>query len=247
MGSKIRLDLLMMELKLAPSRERAQSLIMAGKVLVDDHPVTKPGQSVSIKSLIRLRGEEHPYVSRAGVKLENALTHFNLKVLDRVALDIGSSTGGFTQVLLLRGARQVFSVDVGHNQMDWSIRNDPRVSLQEGVNARYLEFEQIGTQVGVIVMDVSFISQTKILPALIQFSTLDTDWVTLVKPQFEVGPDRVGKGGIVREEKDRLDAVAAVTTYAESIGLKRLGLVESSLKGTDGNQEYLAHWKRIKE
>lgn len=240
---KKRIDLLLVERGLAPTRERAQSLILAGKVLVDDHPVTKPGHSISEEAPIRVKGEDHPYVSRGGLKLAAALDTFGVSVQDRVALDIGASTGGFTHVLLLRGVSQVFAVDVGHNQLDWSIRNDPRVVVHEKINARHMEFGLIGRQVDLIVVDVSFISLTMILPAALSFAHPETDWITLIKPQFEVGKDKVGKGGIVTSEEDRQEAVERLVRFGETLGLRHLGLIESPIKGTQGNKEFLAHWK----
>jgi 23S rRNA (cytidine1920-2'-O)/16S rRNA (cytidine1409-2'-O)-methyltransferase len=240
---KKRVDLLLVERGLAPTRERAQGLILAGQVLVDDAPVTKPGQSIAADAQIRVRGEDHPYVSRGGVKLAAALDAFGVEVRDRVGLDIGASTGGFTNVLLLRGARQVFAVDVGHNQLDWSIRNDPRVVVHEKVNARHMELGLIGRQVDLIVVDVSFISLDKILPAALAFAHAETDWITLIKPQFEVGKEKVGKGGIVTSDDDRQEAVERLARFGETLGLRRLGLIESPITGTQGNKEFLAHWK----
>lgn len=242
MGRK-RLDVVLVERGLAPTRERAQGLILAGKVLVDDQPLTKPGHGVAEQAVIRVRGEEHPYVSRGGIKLAAALDAFGIGVSGRVGFDIGASTGGFTHVLLLRGASEVIAIDVGHSQLDWSIRRDPRVRVLEKVNARYLAFEQLGRRADLIVVDVSFISLDKILPPLIAFAGPETDWITLIKPQFEVGKGKVGKGGIVESEEDRLDAVERLRVFGESLGLGRLGLIESPITGTQGNKEYLAHWK----
>jgi 23S rRNA (cytidine1920-2'-O)/16S rRNA (cytidine1409-2'-O)-methyltransferase len=236
--------LLLVERALAPTRERAQALVLSGNVLVDDVPVTKPGQSVAEDVGIRVRGEDHPYVSRGGVKLAAALDAFGVLVEGRVGLDVGASTGGFTQVLLLRGASRVFAVDVGHNQLDWKIRQDPRVVVHEKVNARAMDFELIGQQVDLIVIDVSFISLDKILPGLLPFAHAETDWITLIKPQFEVGREAVGKGGIVTTQEAKQAAVARLTTFAESRGLVRRGLIESPIKGTQGNQEFLAHWRQ---
>lgn len=244
---KIRIDQFLVELGLAPSRERAQSLILAGKVLVEDRPVEKPGQTVSEQAQVRVRGEDHPFVSRGGLKLEAALDHFQVSVAQKVALDVGASTGGFTHVLLLRGATRVYAVDVGHNQMDWKVRQDSRVTLLEKVNARYLQFDQIGQKVDVIVIDVSFISLEKILPALLVFSTPETDWITLIKPQFEVGKEKVGKGGIVTSDRDREEVIERLTVRGESLGLARLGLIDSPITGTQGNKEFLAHWRQRPE
>ncbi len=229
---------------MAPTRQRAQGLIMSGNVLVGDVPVTKPGHPVAEEAIIRVRGEEHPYVSRAALKLVAGLDHFGVSVEGRLALDVGASTGGFTQVLLQRGAARVFAIDVGHNQMDWQIRKDPRVTLFEKTNARSLEFSLLATKVDIIVVDVSFISLVKILPALVQFSNgSETDWVTLIKPQFEVGREKVGKGGIVTSDADRQEVVARITEFARTLGLERRGLIDSPIAGTDGNREFLAWWK----
>ena len=177
------------------------------------------------------------------MKLKRAIDDFQVRVSNRVAMDIGASTGGFTQVLLLEGASQVFAIDVGHNQMDWKIRTDPRVKVFEKLNARELRFEQIGEKVGIIVVDVSFISLEKVFPPLLQFATEETDWITLIKPQFEVGREKVGKGGIVTSETDRLEAVERLRIFGETLGLKRMNLIESPITGTDGNKEFLALWK----
>jgi 23S rRNA (cytidine1920-2'-O)/16S rRNA (cytidine1409-2'-O)-methyltransferase len=244
---KKRIDLLLVEKGLAPTRERAQGLIIAGQVLVEDQPVTKPGHAVAEDARIRVKGEDHPYVSRGGIKLAAALDTFKVSVADRTALDIGASTGGFTHVLLLRGVRQVFAVDVGHNQMDWLIRKDPRVVVHEKVNARHMGFELIGRKVDLIVVDVSFISLEKIFPAAQAFAHPETDWITLIKPQFEVGKEKVGKGGIVSSEEDRQEVVARLLRFGETLGLERLGLIESPITGTQGNKEFLAHWKQQPE
>ncbi len=241
---KKRLDITLLERGLVQTREKAQGLILAGQVLLEDTPVTKSGHLVSEHSAIRIRGEQSIYVSRGGIKLERALDLFNIQLQDKVALDIGASTGGFTQVLLLRGARQVFAVDVGHSQLDWLLRKDKRVVVLEKVNARYLEFSQIGQKIDIITIDVSFISLEKIMPALMKFAHDRTDWVTLIKPQFEVGKSKVGKGGIVRSENDQNDAVLKIQEFCKTLGLGRQNLIESPITGTKGNKEFLAHWKK---
>jgi 23S rRNA (cytidine1920-2'-O)/16S rRNA (cytidine1409-2'-O)-methyltransferase len=241
--AKKRLDQILVERGLVVSRERAQGLILAGQVLVNDEPKVKPGQQVEDSVAIRIRGEDHPYVSRGGIKLAGALDHFRIEVKNKIALDVGCSTGGFSHVLLLREISRIHAIDVGHNQIDWKIRSDPKVKLQEGLNARYLQFDQIGEKVDIIVADVSFISLDKILPALCQFAHADTDWITLIKPQFEVGKEKVGKGGIVLLEEDRLEAVARLVEFSKTIGLTQQGLIESPIAGTEGNKEFLAHWK----
>lgn len=240
---KKRIDLLLVERGLAPTRERAQGLILSGNVLVGDVPVTKAGQQISETADIRIRGQEHPYVSRGGIKLAAALDAFGVAVEGRIGLDVGASTGGFTHVLLLRGAARVHAVDVGHNQLDWKIRQDSRVVVYEKINAREMPFELIGEKVDLIVIDVSFISLEKILPATLSFGSSETDWITLIKPQFEVGKEKVGKGGIVSSEEDRQEAVSRLTRFAKSLGLDRRGLIDSPITGTQGNKEFLAHWK----
>jgi 23S rRNA (cytidine1920-2'-O)/16S rRNA (cytidine1409-2'-O)-methyltransferase len=242
---KKRVDLVLVAQGLAPSRERAQSLILAGKVLNGDTPVEKSGQPVEEDAPLRLRGEDHPYVSRGGIKLAHALEKFQIDPAGRVGLDVGASTGGFTQVLLLNGAIKVHAIDVGHNQLDWKMRNDPRVHAVEKINARNIGYDVVGETVGIIVIDVSFISLEKILPSLIQFSTPKTDWITLIKPQFEVGKEQVGKGGIVTSFAAREEANQRLIKFAETLGLKSLGLVESPITGTHGNIEFLAHWRQI--
>ncbi len=245
-GKKVkkRIDVLLVERGLAPTRERAQSLILANQVLVDDQPVTKSGQAIWTEAAIRLRGEDHPFVSRGGIKLAGALDHFAIPVAGRIGLDVGASTGGFTHVLLLRAAKKVHAIDVGHNQLDWKIRNDPRVVVQEKVNARDLPYELLGEKVDLIVIDVSFISLEKILPTLLKFAHEETDWITLIKPQFEVGREKVGKGGIVTSEVARQEAVDRLVKFGETLGLHAQGLIESPITGTQGNKEFLAHWKK---
>ncbi|MFZ9595008.1 MAG: TlyA family RNA methyltransferase [Bdellovibrionia bacterium] len=243
MTAKKRLDVLLLEKGLAPSRQKAQALILSGHVLVEDQPQSKPGHLVAESCSIRVRGAEHPYVSRGGVKLSAALEAFQIHPQGFIALDVGASTGGFTQVLLQRGAKKVHAIDVGHNQMAWEIRSDPRVVVQEKLNARYLSFDQIGEHVDLIVIDVSFISLEKILPSLLQFAQLKTHWVALVKPQFEVGKGKLGKGGVVHSNELRQEALEKVKSFAKNLGLHPLGLIESPITGAEGNVEYLIHWK----
>ncbi|HAR44146.1 MAG TPA: TlyA family rRNA (cytidine-2'-O)-methyltransferase, partial [Bdellovibrionales bacterium] len=211
---------------------------------MNDEPVTKAGQLVDHSASIRIRGADHPYVSRGGIKLAAALDAFKIDVTGKTGLDIGASTGGFTQVLLLRGAQKIHAVDVGHSQLAWKIRQDSRVAVYEKTNARNMAYETIGCRVDIIVIDVSFISLEKVLPGLIQFATPETDWITLIKPQFEVGREKVGQGGLVRSEDDRQAVVTRITSFGETLGLLRQGLVESPITGTEGNKEFLAHWKR---
>lgn len=240
---KTRLDLLLVARGLAPTREKAQALILAGNVLVEDEPATQCGRKVAPDAAIRVRGESQPYVSRGGLKLAAALDAFGVPVDGRTALDVGASTGGFTDALLTRGAGRVIALDVGRNQLDWKIRSDPRVTVIEGENARYVKFETVGRTVDVIVVDVSFISLGKVLPALVQFAKKETDWITLIKPQFEVGREKVGKGGIVTDDDARRESVLKVTQEADAIGLSREGLIESPVAGARGNREFLALWR----
>ena len=241
---KKRIDVLLVERGLAPSRERAQALILAGKVLVMDAPCTKAGSTFSENVAIRLREADHPYVSRGALKLKGALEAFSVSPSGKIALDVGASTGGFTQVLLEAGAEKVIAVDVGHNQMDWKIRSDPRVECIEKVNARNLSEEIVRQKVDVAVVDVSFISLDKIFPALFPLIKEGGDVISLIKPQFEVGRAEVGKGGIVTSGEARAESVQRITNVAKGLGWMRVALIDSPITGTDGNVEYLAHWRR---
>ena len=245
---KVRLDQRLLELDLVKSKSRAQALIIAGKVLVNDVPVTKCGATVTIESTIRLKEADHPYVSRGGLKLEKALLEFKIDVEGKVALDVGASTGGFTDVLLSQGAKFVVAVDVGRNQLDWKLRTDDRVLSLEGVNARNLRKEDLpehlASAIDVIVVDVSFISLKLILPALLSFFRESTRAVTLIKPQFEVGRENVGEGGIVRDDNARQRVIKEIEESALQIGLILKALIESPIKGSKGNVEYLAFWQK---
>ncbi len=240
-ANSIRLDRLLMERGLAESREKAQALILAGQVLVDEQKVEKCGATVSTGAALRIVGEPGKYVSRAGRKLEGALDHFRIQAEGRLCLDVGASTGGFTDCLLQRGAAKVFAVDVGTNQLDWKLRQDPRVVGLEKANARYLTLKQIGVRVALAVMDVSFISSTLILPALPPLLEPGADLLVLVKPQFEVGRGQVGKGGIVRDSRLQQEAVTRVSHKLFELGFGQLDSAESVLPGTSGNREYFLH------
>jgi len=235
----------MMELGLAPSREKAQAMILAGQVLVDDQKVEKCGALAGVDARVRIIGEAPLYVSRAGTKLSAALDHFGVKVEGKRCLDIGASTGGFTDCLLRRGAAQVVAVDVGTNQLAWTLRTDPRVNSLEKTNARYLELGTIGEPVDVVTMDASFISATLILPVVPALLKPHSEILILVKPQFEVGRGQVGTGGVVRDARLRAEAVARVARKIEELGFAGLGSTESVLPGASGNQEYFVHavWK----
>jgi len=232
----VRLDLLLVARGLAPTRERAQRLILAGAVLVGDRPVSKPGTNVPEDAAVRVR-EALPYVSRGGEKLAGALDVFGIDVRDVVALDVGASTGGFTDCLLQRGARRVVALDVGYGQLAWSLRRDPRVEVIERTNARTLRPESVAGPVDLAVIDVSFISLATVLPAVVTVVKPMGSIVALVKPQFEVGRGRVGKGGVVRDDALRAEAVTRVRTVAESLGCAVRGEAESVLPGPKGNRE----------
>ena len=238
-----RIDKLLVDLGLAESRTKAQAMIMAGVVLVNEQRVEKPSQQFHTNSLIRVKGGDDPtsrYVGRGGLKLEAALREFQIDVAGLTCLDVGASTGGFTDCLLQHGAKKVFAVDVGHNQIDWRLRNDPRVELREGVNARYLQPKDFPQKFDLVVADVSFISVTKILPALIPLISKSGAIITLIKPQFEVGRGEVGSGGVVRDETKRLRAVEEVNEAARALGLTVVNVIESPIQGAEGNVEFLA-------
>lgn len=238
-----RIDKVLVERGLAESRTKAQALVMAGVVLVNEQRVAKPSELVSPNAEIRVKGNEDPasrYVSRGGVKLESALRHFDIDVRDLVCLDVGASTGGFTDCLLQHGARQVVAVDVGHNQLDWRLRNDPRVLVREDVNARYLKTEDFESKFDLAVMDVSFISATKVMPAIIDLLTETGSLIVLIKPQFEVGRGEVGSGGIVRDPDKHARVIEEVNHAAEELGFTVGGVIQSPIQGADGNVEFLA-------
>ncbi|HSB17762.1 MAG TPA: TlyA family RNA methyltransferase [Bryobacteraceae bacterium] len=234
-----RLDQLLVERGLAESREKAKALVLAGHVLIDGQKAGKPGQTVSTQCRLELV-ERLPYVSRAGIKLAAALDRFGIDVTGRVCLDIGASTGGFTDCLLQRGALRVYAVDVGSGQLDWRLRNDTRVIVREGINARYLRFEEIGERAGLAVCDVSFISVTLILPAVVPILQAEAEMVILVKPQFEVRRGEVGKGGIVRDPELHQAACARVEGAARALGF-RTTLMNSPILGAEGNKEFLLY------
>ena len=236
---KPRLDRLLVERGLAASREKAQALIMAGEVLVDGRKAEKPGQPVAVECRLEVLARP-PFVGRGGLKLDAALDHFGILVAGRVCLDIGASTGGFTDCLLQRGAARVHAVDVGSGQLDWKIRSDPRVVVHEKLNARYLRGEDIGEPVGLAVYDVSFISVTLILPAAMPLLQPGGEMVILVKPQFEVGKGQVGRGGIVREPVLQEAACRRVNEAARQLGFET-SIMESPILGAEGNREFLLY------
>jgi 23S rRNA (cytidine1920-2'-O)/16S rRNA (cytidine1409-2'-O)-methyltransferase len=236
---KIRLDRLMLDRCLADSREKAQALIMAGEVLVNGQKAAKAGQPVDSESSVEVLARP-PYVSRGGLKLAAALKNFAIDVTGKICLDIGASTGGFTDALLQAGAAKVHAVDVGAGQLAWSLRTDPRVILKEGLNARELKLDDIGELVDLIVIDVSFISVTLILPAAVQLLRPRGQMVILIKPQFEVGKGQVGKGGIVRDPELHQAACERVTQAVRELGFET-GIMESPILGAEGNKEFLLY------
>jgi 23S rRNA (cytidine1920-2'-O)/16S rRNA (cytidine1409-2'-O)-methyltransferase len=237
--TKRRLDQLVVERGLAESREKAQALILAGQVMVNGQKSGKPGHSIADDSRIEVL-ERMPYVSRGGFKLAAALDHFSIDVTGWTCLDVGASTGGFTDCLLQRGAAQVWAIDVGHGQFDWKLRNDPRVVVQEGVNARYLEAADYPVKFDLAVCDASFISTTMLIPAMVPLLSAPHRLIVLVKPQFEVGRGEIGKGGIVRDPALHEAACARVRNAVEAQGLNS-GIIPSPILGTEGNREFLLY------
>lgn len=241
-----RIDKLLVDRGLAESRTKAQAMIMAGVVLVDEQRVDKPSHQFDTNSSIRLKGGDDPtrrYVGRGGLKLEAALREFQLDVTGLTCLDVGASTGGFTDCLLQHGAKRVVAIDVGHNQIDWRLRNDPRVEVREGVNARYLQPEDFQDRFNLAVVDVSFISATKVLPAVVPLLIDGGAIITLIKPQFEVGRGEVGSGGIVRDAEKRSRVVEEVNSVAKALGLEVINVIESPIQGAEGNVEFLVLYK----
>jgi 23S rRNA (cytidine1920-2'-O)/16S rRNA (cytidine1409-2'-O)-methyltransferase len=239
-----RLDTVVVANGLAASRERARALILAGRVRVNGVVVSKAGAPIDPSSEVSLIEPDHPYVSRGGLKLAHALDTFAIDVTDRIALDVGASTGGFTDVLLRRGASKVVALDVGHGQIDWSLRTDPRVVVLERINARTLTPDQLPADArvfGIITMDVAFISARQVLPAIAPLAAPGADLVVLVKPQFEAGRAEVGKGGLVRDPVIHARVVEEVAAAATALGLTRVAVTDSPITGTEGNREFLMH------
>lgn len=240
-SGKERVDKLLVERGLAPSRQRAQSLIMAGKVHLEDRRVDKPGQLVSTEAALYVKGQDHPYVSRGGLKLAGALDAFGYDPREKIVADFGASTGGFTDCLLQRGAKLVFAIDVGYGQLHQSLRDDPRVVVMERTNARHLE--HLEQPVDLVVIDASFISLANLLPAAVRVARPGARTIALVKPQFEVGPERVGRGGVVREQAHRDAAVEQVLRAAQALGMQLTHQVDASIRGPKGNHEILVELK----
>jgi 23S rRNA (cytidine1920-2'-O)/16S rRNA (cytidine1409-2'-O)-methyltransferase len=240
MTGRPRADQRLVDLGLAETRSRAQALIMAGKVFAGDRRVDKPGQPVAAGVALDVRGQDHPWVSRGGLKLAHGLAHFGLPPDGRVCLDIGASTGGFTDVLLASGAARVHAVDVGHGQLAWKLRSDPRVVVHERLNARHLTARAIGEPVQALVCDASFIGLSTVLPAPLALCDAGAWAVALIKPQFEAGPERVGKGGVVRDPAVHAEVCERVAAWWAALpGWRVLGIAESPITGPEGNREFL--------
>lgn len=240
-----RIDKILVDRGLADSRTKAQALVMAGAVLVEEQLVRKSSEVFSPQAQIRIKEDATSrYVGRGGVKLEAALREFQIDMSGFVCLDIGASTGGFTDCLLQHGAQRVVALDVGHNQLDWKLRNDPRVEVREGINARHLTPDDFHENFDLITIDVSFISAAMILPAAVPLLNDDGRIITLIKPQFEVGKGEVGKGGIVKDPAQHQRVIGEVNAVAEALRLNVSGVIESPITGADGNVEFLALYER---
>ena len=245
--SKLRLDKLLVDRGLVPSRERAQALILAGRVLVDEQKIDKPGTPTAPEAIVRLLGDDLRFVGRGGLKLEHALAHWAIDLADLACVDVGASTGGFTDCMLQHGAASVLAIDTGYGQIAEKLRTDPRVALMERTNARLLEPHTLALHgIRFLAMDVSFISATLVLPAVLAaLATPETPWqgeaVILIKPQFEAGREHVGKGGIVRTQAARQLAINRVAQSAQSLGARQIAIIESPITGMEGNHEYLLH------
>lgn len=240
---KVRLDVLLVERGLAASRERAQALLLAGAVRVNGTKIDKAGTQIPVDAHVEIAGETLPYVSRGGVKLEGALADFGVEPGGKICIDVGSSTGGFTDCLLQRGARRVYAVDVTIDQLDWKLRKDPRV-VQIERNARYLRTGDVSEPAELAVIDVSFISVTKILPATLLVTAANTDFLILIKPQFELERREVGKGGIVRDPALHQKATERITAAAKECGFEVIGVKPSRIMGAEGNQEFFLYAHR---
>lgn len=244
MGKRERLDKLLVERGLVASREEGRKRILAGEVLVDDRPFAKAGSLIDANAPIRLRGKPLPYASRGGVKLEGALRHFQIDVRDKIALDVGASTGGFTDCLLAFGAARVYAVDVGYGQLDWKLRNDPRVVVREKTNIRHLKTGDLPEPAELATIDASFISLRLVLPAVRDLLAPRGEIVALIKPQFEVGKGKVGKGGVVRKSEEHERVIEEIRAAAASMQLDAVGVAPSPLLGPKGNKEFFIHLRK---
>lgn len=243
---KERLDILLVDKGIFTSRERAKTNIMAGKIFVDGHRVDKAGEKVSVDADILFKGVENPYVSRGGLKLAKAMKEFNISLEDKVCMDIGASTGGFTDCMLQNGARKVFSVDVGYGQFAWKLRTDERVVCMERTNIRYVTPEDTGELLDFASIDVSFISLTKIMEATKNLLNENGQVVALIKPQFEAGKEKVGKKGVVRDINVHIEVVTKIVTFLKTMEFNILGVSYSPIKGPEGNIEYLVYFSKNK-
>ena len=244
---KERLDVLLVKRNLAESREKAKAIIMSGNVFVEGQREDKAGSTFSEEVHIEVKGSKLPYVSRGGLKLEKAIANFDVELQDKVCTDVGSSTGGFTDCMLQNGARKVFAIDVGTNQLAWKLRQDERVVCMEKTNIRYVTPEDLGEAIDFSSIDVSFISLTKVLLPIRNYLKENGQIVALIKPQFEAGREKVGKKGVVREKSTHYEVIEMVLSYAVSIGFQVLDLDFSPIKGPEGNIEYLAHLQKVEE
>jgi 23S rRNA (cytidine1920-2'-O)/16S rRNA (cytidine1409-2'-O)-methyltransferase len=238
---KERLDKLMVEKGLVPSREKAQALIMIGGVKVNGQVMRKPGQKIREDALIEILQPPCPYVSRGGIKLEGAIKGFGINVEGKVCLDVGASTGGFTDCLLQHGAKRVYAVDVGWGQLHWKLRNDPRVICLEKRNIRYLPKEEIPEEVDLVTIDTSFISLKLVIPAVLKFLKEKAEILALIKPQFEVGKGEVGKGGVVRDPEKHKRVIEEIRIFSQNLGLHPVGVIESPILGPKGNKEFFIY------
>ncbi len=244
---KERLDKVLVDrniINIIVSRERARALIMEGRVFVEGVPVLKAGTMVNSDANIEIKGVDIPYVSRGGLKLEAAIKHFDIHLKDKIAMDVGSSTGGFTDCLLQHGVAKVYCIDVGYGQLAWKLRQDPRIVLFERTNIRHLQRDKIHDIIDIITVDVSFISLLKVIPKVMEFLKKEGEIIALIKPQFEVGKGEVDKGGIIRDEKKRLKTVEYVKEKLETAGLQTIEIIQSPITGQKGNVEYLIYCKK---
>lgn len=244
MGKRERLDRLLVRLGLVESREDARGRILAGEILVDDRPITKAGTEVDENSVVRLKSKPSDYVSRGGTKLEKALREFNADVWKKLVLDVGASTGGFSDCLLAHGARRVYAVDVGYGQLDWKLRNDPRIVVFEKTNIRHLQVEQLPCLADLATIDVSFISLRIVLPHVKKLLVERGEVIALIKPQFEVGKGKVGKGGVVRSVAEHLRVIDEIKAAASELAFEIGGVTESPLLGPKGNREFFIYLKK---
>ncbi|WP_040211860.1 TlyA family RNA methyltransferase [Clostridium polynesiense] len=241
---KIRLDQILVEKGIFESREKAKAGIMSGKVFVDGIRIDKCGEKIKEDAEIEYKGEQMPYVSRGGFKLEKAVKSFNIILKDKICMDVGASTGGFTDCMLKNGASKVYSIDVGYGQLDWKLRTDPRVVCMERTNVRYLTSDQIEDYIDFTSIDVSFISLTKVIPPILNLLTDQGEVVALIKPQFEAGREKVGKKGVVKEESTHIEVISKIVEFLEQNNTTIKGIDYSPIKGPEGNIEYLIHFTK---